>query len=525
LKTGWRARDMVKVTIKWSNKKFDDVDVDTAESAVTFKTQLWTLTGVPVDRQKLMAKGAWKGVLKDEMGLGELKDGQIIMLMGSAEALPAPPAESARPRFIEDMKEEEVAATGTVLPAGLINMGNTCYMNSTLQCLRAVPEMREGLRNFRTASGGGVPLESDANKSLALGLANMYSSLDLSTQAVQPMEFVGILRTCFPQFAQRGRSGGFAQQDAEEFYSTAVTALASQLKEAHGLDNLGTANNLIDALFGLELEETLKCQETDAEPEVTKVDLARKLVCNIQGGAGIKDKIDHLHEGVQLGMKGTIEKRSDVLDRDALWAKSVKIKRLPRYLCVQYMRFYWKATPESADHTGVKCKIMRPITYPEVFDVFDCCTEKLQASLRANRDKHGARLDDGALDKKEEAKPADADGDVKMDTADEPADDDDAAALKAAMAMSMEPSPAPSEPVGPGLPDDFQGNYELFAIVTHKGRNADGGHYISFVREEGTKWLVYDDETVSETTTEYIMNLKGGGDEHMAYLSFYRYKN
>ena len=52
---------MVKCTIKWSNQKFDDVEVDSAESAVTFKTQLWTLTGVPVERQKLMAKGAWKG--------------------------------------------------------------------------------------------------------------------------------------------------------------------------------------------------------------------------------------------------------------------------------------------------------------------------------------------------------------------------------------------------------------------------------------------------------------------------------
>lgn len=28
---------------------------------------------------------------------------------------------------------------------------------------------------------------------------------------------------------------------------------------------------------------------------------------------------------------------------------------------------------------------------------------------------------------------------------------------------------------GPGLPADFKGNYELFAVVTHKGREADGG--------------------------------------------------
>lgn len=28
---------------------------------------------------------------------------------------------------------------------------------------------------------------------------------------------------------------------------------------------------------------------------------------------------------------------------------------------------------------------------------------------------------------------------------------------------------------GPGLPRDFKGTYELFAVVTHKGREADGG--------------------------------------------------
>ena len=71
-----------------------------------------------------------------------------------------------------------------------------------------------------------------------------------------------------------------------------------------------------------------------------------------------------------------------------------------RRCTVQYMRFFWKATPDSADHAGVKCKIMRPILYPETFDIFDYCTDDLRATLRTNRDRHGARLDDGMLDAK-----------------------------------------------------------------------------------------------------------------------------
>ena len=33
------------------------------------------------------------------------------------------------------------------------------------------------------------------------------------------------------------------------------------------------------------------------------------------------------------------------------------------------------------------------------------------------------------------------------------------------------------------------GNYQLVAVVTHKGRSADGGHYIGWVHAGGEDWL------------------------------------
>lgn len=48
-----------------------------------------------MDRQKLMAKGAWTGILKDDadMTTMKIKDGQQIMLMGTAEVVAAPAVE------------------------------------------------------------------------------------------------------------------------------------------------------------------------------------------------------------------------------------------------------------------------------------------------------------------------------------------------------------------------------------------------------------------------------------------------
>ena len=101
--------------------------------------------------------------------------------------------------------------------------------------------------------------------------------------------------------------------------------------------------------------------------------------------------------------------------------------------------------------------------------------------------------------------------------------------------MSMETE---QPPVGPGLPNDFQGVYELFAVVTHKGRDADGGHYMAWVKadqqgkaqkiadtdEDNEDWFVFDDDEVSPCKTEDVLKLKGGGDWHMSYLNFYRAK-
>jgi ubiquitin carboxyl-terminal hydrolase 14 len=79
-------------------------------------------------------------------------------------------------------------------------------------------------------------------------------------------------------------------------------------------------------------------------------------------------------------------------------------------------------------------------------------------------------------------------------------------------------------PVCSGLPDGFQGFYELFGIVTHKGHDADGEHYMGWVKadDNGDNWSVFDDDECSLCKTDDVMKLKGRGDWHLPYLNFYR---
>jgi len=69
------------------------------------------------------------------------------------------------------------------------------------------------------------------------------------------------------------------------------------------------------------------------------------------------------------------------------------------------------------------------------------------------------------------------------------------------------------------------GHYYLKAVLTHKGRSADSGHYVAWVRDTNNDamWIKFDDSTVSFVNEEEVKKLsgKGGADWHIAYMCVY----
>ena len=59
------------------------------------------------------------------------------------------------------------------------------------------------------------------------------------------------------------------------------------------------------------------------------------------------------------------------------------------------------------------------------------------------------------------------------------------------------------------------------AVLTHKGRSSNSGHYVGWVRQKGETWLKCDDDDVSPVHEEDVLKLSGGGDWHTAYLLLY----
>lgn len=141
----------------------------------------------------------------------------------------------------EDMAEDELAQTVCCLtssrlesrllydqldlPVGFNNLGNTCYMNATLQVLRAVPELQTALTNFRRSEA-----TSHGNAILSQGLQQLFTQLKIATGPYTPLAFLTILRQVVPQFGEMARVGksgseGYAQQDAEECWTQLTNSL------------------------------------------------------------------------------------------------------------------------------------------------------------------------------------------------------------------------------------------------------------------------------------------------------------
>uniref|UniRef100_A0A8C8ETF1 ubiquitinyl hydrolase 1 n=1 Tax=Oncorhynchus tshawytscha TaxID=74940 RepID=A0A8C8ETF1_ONCTS len=183
----------------------------------------------------------------------------------------APPAGSER--SVEEEEEEKVCVPGFT---GLVNLGNTCFMNSVIQSLSNTRELRDYFhdRAFETEINCNNPLGTGGR--LAIGFAVLLRALWKGTHhAFQPSKLKAIVASKASQFT------GYAQHDAQEFMAFLLDGLHEDLNRIQNKPYTETVDSdgRLDELVAEEAWQRHKMRNDSFIVDLFQGQYKSKLVC------------------------------------------------------------------------------------------------------------------------------------------------------------------------------------------------------------------------------------------------------
>lgn len=462
------------------------------------KQTVESLTMVPIARQKYMVKG---GLTDDSVTnlSAIIKPGSTVMLLGTPDAdLVSKPKSSNN--FIEDLAPGQQVQQFNQLPIGIQNMGNTCYMNSTLQALYSVDPLKDMILAYKKPESvsGEDELHHKLVKELKVCFENMKNK---SYKSVLPVVLLTVLRKCYPQFAERDQQGGFyKQQDAEELFTQLFHSLGVVFGDKFTDD------------FQINFRTVIKDTANESDTTTKENDSDFKLQCHISGTTNF------MRTGLLESLNEEIEKRSDITGANSTYAVEKRITKLPKFLTVQYVRFFWKRS------SGKKSKILRKVQFPFQLDVADLLTpEYAQEKIKVREELRQVEKD--KLDNERDLKKRKLDNTEEGNNFMTPREKQE---TESALEQSQKEHWL--EEYKKHFPSNLQPGenpssvYDLIGVITHQGANSESGHYQSFIRDEKdeNKWYKFNDDKVTEVEKERIEALAGGGESDSALILIYK---
>ncbi|XP_038690735.1 ubiquitin carboxyl-terminal hydrolase 25 isoform X2 [Tripterygium wilfordii] len=224
-------------------------------------------------------------------------------------------------------------------PIGLRNLGNSCYLNSVLQCLTYTPPLANFCLNSQHSyicdlrSDGGRKRECPfciLEKRIVRSLIS-DSSLD------SPLKILSCLRT----FAEHFRGG--RQEDAHEFLRYVIDACHNTCLRLKKLCRKGVVENgngsgsttIVKEIFGGTLQSQLKCLSCGNESN--KVDEIMDISLDVLHSNSLKDAMQKFFQPEILD--GSNKYKCENCKKLVAAKKQMSILQAPNILVIQLKRF------------------------------------------------------------------------------------------------------------------------------------------------------------------------------------------
>jgi len=206
------SRQVLQISAKTLTGKLIPIEAEASDTVFRLKEKLCEAEGISVEQQRLVFAGK---ELEDwsTLSLNRIHNHSTVFLL-------------VRPQSSSSSSSPPVVSSQFVGARGLFNLGNTCYMNSTLQALSAIVPLRKYYRSgdFK-ADISTAPLSMDGR--LATSFANLLNLMwENACSALSPVDIKKLVAERRPEF------GGSQQHDAQEMLMLLLDGLHEDVNRA-----------------------------------------------------------------------------------------------------------------------------------------------------------------------------------------------------------------------------------------------------------------------------------------------------
>ncbi|XP_046404008.1 ubiquitin carboxyl-terminal hydrolase 36-like [Ischnura elegans] len=241
--------------------------------------------------------------------------------------------------------------------AGMINLGNTCYLNSTLQALFHVPSFCNWLKNETQHNGIGKCDQAFMSGDMCL-ICAMASTLRISQthtgNVMKPVLIYGRLKSICKHLSHGH------QEDAHEFLRFLIEGMERCFLlrfKGKKLENSTKETTPLHRIFGGYLRNEVVCHSCGRTS--TTFQLFQDLYLDIRHTDSLIDSMKAFFSRERLeGDERGDSYRCESCKRKGNCSKRVYVQTPPKVLCFQLKRF-----------TAMGKKIMKHISYPVKLDI------------------------------------------------------------------------------------------------------------------------------------------------------------